>query len=219
MEKRIKVYSVVLALVYFSMIIYGFYSGIESFQAGYNLGKNSLDSTKSLEIHHFKVKPQEGGYTFPESVLNVKTGNNIDIESRECMTLMSVPLDSHSGISLIIRLAQLLFSFLFLFIFLFIPILFFKMIRSIVKGNILNKSNIRRVTIIGWLLVAYYIMNLLLYNWGETYITKQLVQLENYDIVYDFSDMTALILGIVTLLFSEILKFSLRLKEEQELTI
>jgi len=221
MEKKIKLYSIILALVYFSLVIYSFYQGLESFQAGFNMGRESaMDISKSsLEIHHFKVKPVDGAYTYPELITNTKTGEQIKAETREYAVLMNAPFSSHSTLSFIIKILQLLFSFVFIFIFFCIPVLFFKTIRSIIKGNILNKGNIRRISALSWLLIGYYLLNLLLYNMGETYITKQLLQLDNYEVVSDYSDMTALILGIVTLLFAEILKLSLRMKEEQDLTI
>jgi len=219
MERKIKIYSVILAVVYFAMIIYGLCSGMESFKAGFDMGMNSSKDKKLLEIHHFKVKPQNGAYTHPEKVLNLKSGDFIQMEAREYTALISVPPGSHSMMSFIIRIVQMFCSFIFLFILLFIPVLFFKMIRSVVKGDILNNKNIKRITIIGWLLLIYYVMNVFLYNIGEAYITKQVLELENYKIVCDFSDMTVLILSIVALLFAEILKFSQRLKEEQELTI
>lgn len=219
MEKRIKAYSVILAVVYFTMIILGICSGMESFKAGFDIGRDSARGKTSLEIHHFKVRPLAGEYAHPETVLNLKTGDSIQIEGREYTALVSVPSGSHSGMSLAIKIVQTICSFIFLFIVIIIPVLFFKMIRAVVKGNILNRKNIKRVTTIGWLLLVYFLMNLLLYNVGEAYITKQVLQLENYKIVCDFSDMTVLILSIVALLFGEILKLSQRLKEEQELTI
>lgn len=216
MEKKIKLYSIVLALVYFSMLIFSFYEGIDDFITGYKMGR---EGKRNIEIHHFKVTPEAGDYSFPEEIKNLKTGKLVDAEPKEYIVQMQAPYESHSALSYSIKITQSIMAFFFIFIFIRIPILFFNTIRSVIKGEILMIKNIKRIAAIGWFLIAYYVLDLTLYNIGEAYIAQQLVQIEGYNITFSFSDSTALILGIVTLLFAEILKLSLRMKEEQDLTI
>lgn len=217
MENKIKLYSIVLAIAYFGMLIFSIYQGADDFMAGFKLGRQG--KATNWEIHNVKVKPTAGNYSYPEALKNLKNGQVINAEAKEFVISMPVSSSEHSTMSSTVKILQLIFAFVFLFIFIRIPILFFTIIRSILKGSILDKKTIKQIATIAWLLIGYYALSLLLYNIGEVCISQQLLQLENYEIISDYSDTTVLILGMVTLLFAEILKLSLRMKEEQDLTI
>lgn len=50
-------------------------------------------------------------------------------------------------------------------------------------------------------------------------ILRSIMEIENYQIVVGQPDYMMLVLGLVILIMAEILKMSLKIKEEQDLTI
>ena len=220
MEKRIKLYSIILAIVYFGIIIYGVYQGASSFKAGFELGqKSAVKNAKDMDIFHFTVRPSTGGYTYPDSTKNLLTGNTVHIEAREYVAMVTDPTSSTPAYYKIIDIVKGILALILLATLVYLPILFFSIIKSVNKGHILTYTTIKKVSRIGWILVGIYLYNLLFYQIWETIKTGNIIKLENYDVTFDFSDYTSLILGIVTLLLAEILRMTLKMKEEQDLTI
>ena len=96
--------------------------------------------------------------------------------------------------------------------------MFFRVIRAASKGNLIDLKVIKRIRKIGIILILFYIADILA-NTIDTLKAEYLVHFENYNFFIDFSGFGTLILGIVTLLLAEILHMTLKMKEEQDLTI
>jgi Protein of unknown function (DUF2975). len=86
------------------------------------------------------------------------------------------------------------------------------------KNNIFNNDNVKRLKILGISLLIIYGLQLAfditLYQYK-----KQLVEIANYSISAFLSGAEWLFMGLIALLIANILKRSVELKEEQELTI
>lgn len=116
-------------------------------------------------------------------------------------------------------LITILLSISLLGLFTYIPILTYKVIRSIVKDNIFDMINIKRIRKIGYALLIAFLAALPIYP-----LTQYL-----YSFLFGISDISALgsirddyslcLFGLLVLLFAEILKLSLHIKEENDLTV
>lgn len=101
----------------------------------------------------------------------------------------------------------------------YIPIQTYKVIRSIVKDDIFDLSNIKRIRKIGYSTLIAFVLAIPIYP-----ITKYLYyllfgvgDLSEYGTIRD--DYSLLLFGLLILLFAEILKMSHQIKEENDLTV
>ncbi|PXV69069.1 Protein of unknown function (DUF2975) [Dysgonomonas alginatilytica] len=219
MNKRIKIFCLILSIIYVSVVIYSIFDVADSFIAGYKQGQEEAkDSSKNIQTLHLKLKPIEGGYVYPEKVVNTLTGQEMKAEIGEYKIKFDNsenPLPVHLKVfrGIIIFLAVVILAGL-----IYLPFLFFSIIKSGTKGKMLEHKTIRKIQQIGYLLIIYYIINVVICL-SDFMIAKHAVALEKYRFIIDFSDFGFLFLGLVTLLLAEILKVSVQLKEEQDLTI
>ena len=71
---------------------------------------------------------------------------------------------------------------------------------------------------IGVLLLLYYLVSFL-QNWVVYSMNIQVFEFRDYVIQFEQADLIWVLLGVVVLLFAEVLSRGSQLKEEQELTI
>ena len=71
---------------------------------------------------------------------------------------------------------------------------------------------------IGVLLMLYYLVSFL-QNWVVYSMNIQVFEFRDYVIQFEQADLIWVLLGVVVLLFAEVLSRGSQLKEEQELTI
>lgn len=219
MNRKIKIYSIVLAVIYVSMITYHVFKGVDDFKAGFEMGKSGAETDKHLEIYHFRVEPVKGRYTFPSAVMNLLTNKPMNIEASEYKVKLSATDNIIPKWISILNVLKTIFSLFVLIILIYIPVLFFSVIRSATKDRIIDGKVIGKIKRIGWLLIGFFIYDFVFFKLLEPITARYIIQFKDYNIVSDFSDLTVLILGLVTLIMGEILNISLRLKEDQELTI
>jgi len=223
MNKRIKILGILFAFFYFFIIgeyiIEGVPAFVEGFKEGWKEGrrvKENKNINKS-EICFLNVVPKMGQYTYPTELLNLMGGNLIKAEIR------SFYVKTESKILptwLSITYGFIIFlSFPIFFLLLYIPVQAYKTVRSIIKDDIFNMKTITRFRRIGYaLLIVFGCM--IFSEYIEYLVSKQLIDLRDYDIVFSIkSDYIFLLFGLVTLIFAEILKISHTMKEEQDLTI
>ena len=113
---------------------------------------------------------------------------------------------------------SILLSLLTLFVMALIPVQTFRLIRSITRNKIFDPSNIRKLRFIGYALLAFYAANLMIYFFHYR-IAAHIVQVDGYSLKMDWGNTTLVILGFVVLMFAEMLKASVAMKEEQDLTV
>ena len=83
---------------------------------------------------------------------------------------------------------------------------------------VFDKKNIRYLRKIAVLLIAYYIVDFIT-NYISYRMNVSLFEFTNYKIMREPADMIWLLLGVVLLLFAEILTKGSKIQEEQDLTI
>jgi len=216
MNTRFKIICVLFGIAYLYFIGVIFIQGIPDMKAGFTDSYNS--ERMKMKTIQFYVNPASGEYSFPYSVLNLKTGSKILAE----FPLVKTKVDTSQSprwISVVLLIFSLIFAFPLLFVIVFIPLQIFKVIRSVVKNEIFDARNVTRIRRIGYSLLFIFGTEMF-FNIITTIEARALVSLENYRIVFKMEDeLSTLLFALVTFMFAEILKISHAMKEEQDLTI
>lgn len=146
---------------------------------------------------------------------------NTGMETSGIIKNVPVKIDTANPplIYMMLFVLKIFFTVIFLFVIIYIPILFFLIIKPILKGHILSTEVARRTTRMDWILISLFAFMFLLFDLGDYIATKQMINLPGYEITLNPTDWTLLILGLVTLMLGEILKYTLKMKEEQDLII
>lgn len=219
MNNKIKTYCIILSVLYSIVVICSLSDTIESLKAGYKIGREEpRNTTWYMATLNLKVSPIEGMHTYPERVINSVTGQEVRAEANNFNIRIE---NSNIDIPLYLKIFRgfiIALSVVFLVGVVYLPFLFFSVIKSATKGKILEQKVIRNIQRIGYILIIYYIINLLAY-YSDYLIAQYVMTFEKYRTIIDISDFGLLFLGLVTLLMTEILKVSRQLKEEQDLTI
>lgn len=215
MNLKIKIYCILLTIVYMVIIANSAYQGSAGFIEGFKKGANK---DFSYEVYYLNLKPKEGKYTFHEQLKNEKDSQYISAEANRYLIKTNSSYNTIPSGLKIIKLVCIVFIAILAFSLLFSPILFFSIIYSITKNRIITSSLILRAKVLGWILLLFSIIDIL-YTINETMIQRSIMEIENYQIVMEQPDYMMLVLGLVILILAEILKMSLKIKEEQDLTI
>ena len=192
---------------------------MSSFTNGWDDFKLGFEEGYSLKVQTYFVdlKAKESISTFPDSIKNLKTGTNINIRYYKARIRAAVISVTEKSIE-IYQMLEIIISLIVLSIIICIPILFFKLMKSLIHEVVFDKINIRYMRIIALLLVVYYLIDLL-----TNYITYQmnvaLFNFADYTIKREPTNMIWLLLGCVLFLFAEILSKGSIIQEEQDLTI
>jgi hypothetical protein len=212
-------------VIYASMLGYLLYQGVYDFYAGFKLGMEEAKSAKSdgkrseIGIYHFKVEPRMGRYTYPETIINNADGECVQAEVAEYKVKTTNMNNKLPAYIVVLGWVKSILAFVVLFALLYIPFLFFKTIASVVKNRVIDDKTISRIQRMGWIVTGYFIIDFFFYKIYEVVAVEHLFRLRHYQAAIDYTDCILLILGIVLLLLAEILKVSLKMKEEQDLTI
>ncbi len=229
MNTKLKIICVLFAVTYLYVIGNAIISDIipsaktgfmEGLEEGRRLAKNEDYQVKTSESLYFFAQPENGYYSYPLHIHNLKSGKLMNAEVRQFY--VKLPSSDYKALPLWIRIFRTLIiplSFVILFIVIYIPIQSFKVIRSIVKNEIFDEKNIKRIRRVGYsLLICFGLVFLFAYTLTAT--SQALIGMENYKIVLNLGDdLMVLLFGFVVLLFAEILKIALKMKEENDLTV
>jgi len=227
MDRRFKILTIALSVIY--MVMIGGYAQhmaaafVDGFKKGFKAGLESAETgtvpTRSASGTFFlTLKPIDGFHTFPTTSRNQKDRQPMKVEIER----MSVELSKVSELlprgTITTDICTTFLTFFILFVMVFIPVQTFHILRSITRDKIFDLSNIRRLRFIGYALLAYYIagfvVNILQYR-----IATNVVEVDGYKLQVDWGNTSLVFLGFVVLMFAEILKVSVTMKEEQDLTV
>ena len=223
MNTRLKIFSILLGIVYLYIIGEVIVKSMvpmlsANIQETIAYKKKHAKPNVFPNTYFFYVKPEAGNYTYPDAILNLKTGKQIQGEIPSFIIKTSEIQKLPVWIS-VCKVIMKFVSFFMLFLMIYIPLQLYKVIHSVIKNNIFDIVNIKRIRRIGYAILTVFAC--VLYTaFIFTVEAKELFQLENYKIVFSISDeYQYLLIGLITLLFAEILKISHTMKEEQDLTI
>ena len=229
MNTRLKIICILFGIVYFYFVGMAIVDAIPDFMVGFKEGSNkarhtfeeeansTFEETGQTETVFFHVKPVSGSFSFPNSIMNLKTGNPMRAEFP--LLIAKVDKTQLPSLNKIAYIILSIFAIPTLLAFLLIPILIYRVIRSIVKNEIFELRNIKRIRWVGYCLLYIFTIEICS-NFLHTSQARTLISIEDYRIIFRMSsEYYWLLFALVTLLFAEILKISHTMKEEQDLTI
>jgi hypothetical protein len=221
MNTRLKIICILFGVAYLYIIgEYVMTAGWPSFKSGFSDGINSTDNPgeRSREVCFFNVVPKNGLYSYPSSLINLKTGKTVRMDAESFRASVEVLHAFPAGLN-VAQGIKVFFALIGLFLLIYIPVLAYKTIRSIVKNEIFNIRTINRIRRIGYALLIFFGISIYA-SFISFCVSRHLIDFEDYEIIFSLkNDYVFLLFGLITLLFAEVLKISHRMKEEQDLTI
>lgn len=217
--KQLKILSVVLLVVFLGSLYQGavlpFLEGLK-----YGISIANYEEKQDVRTNDFlmlDVKVNNPEY-FDTTHVNKLTGERVLIRPSNVSVLVNtMPEEPSWWFAVRVLYGVLLFAVLILGV--IIPFLVIKILRSLQNSEVFERINIRRINRIGLMLLVIGLCSTVL-QFIQLVSASQMVQLEHFS--FSFSrvvDFEALVMGLVILLMNEVLKFSVSMKEDQDLTI
>lgn len=214
---KLTILSILAIMAYIFMVGYSFSKEIDDFWMGFNSGISQAEMGTET-VYYLNLKPKNGHLSFPDSVKNTKHNNCVKYRSHYIKAQTAFDKDTVKTVQGL-QTTSFILAFILLIFIIYIPILFFKFIFSLIDEVIFDNKNIKLLRRLGIVLITFYLLYFA-FDWCSTLINKSLFGFENYKIaVTSDADFIWVVLGIVVLLFAEILSRGYTIKEEQDLTI
>ena len=102
--------------------------------------------------------------------------------------------------------------------FLWLLVIVLKVVHSIYKGEIFVTQIAKRLETAGWLLVAFWLLANVV-GYIQILILRETVMMAYYHILWQFASIYYIVFGLVLMIISQIILMGKDLKDEQELTI
>jgi hypothetical protein len=203
---RVKALNIIIAL----LLIFSFSQTIISgFQSGWKIGEYKIEHSVEASFHLVSLKLVDGGLGQPIAG-NQKTSGILAINEAQ-LTLINAPYNPYSAI------ANILLCSASLAVLVLLIILIWKTTTAFSRGEILTVKNIRRIRGIGLLILAKGLISVGL-RLVEAHYLNHCITIPAYEITVSYWS-TTLIIGLMMLVFAEVLVVANRIREEQELTI
>lgn len=215
---QLKVLSILALIFYFFMVLSTFLGGIDDFKIGYAEGSENAKTKSGKMSYYVCIKSKNGVLNFPDTLTNQKTNLPVSLKYNDVALIKA---DKNIVLDKVITKFQILSGVMMFLIFALVvlfPFYFVKIMMSMKNGVVFVKQNIRWVRKIGELLLMYYAFNFI-FDWSQYKINATLFEFKDYLVVKASTDTIWLLLGIIVLLFAEVLSKGTILKEEQDLTI
>jgi hypothetical protein len=223
MNKKMYFYSAILAIAYILFFGQSVYEIIDSTVGGAKLGirefgNGNISQLSGYEILGSYLTPNEGTASFPSSILNEKTGENIRLEIREALIFLTQLPDSIPFYIYALKILIYIFNFILLLLFVYLPFITYRIIKSIPKDKFYSLKNINAIRKVSFIVLGMFIITILSLFFMNI-ISGFYLQLEGYEIAFREFNFPFLFLGLTILILSEILRYTKTMKEEQEFTI
>jgi len=218
MNTRIKIICILIAICYVGLFVNIFYNDLDSIKESFIDGANSArgESVTTLFISLQPLSEENSNV-----VLSNKADNKpVDVNRIKSEVKVHVPTKDMPGHLFAIEMFCMVIGCFLAIAFLAFPFIFFNVIYNITKNKIITDSVILKIRIMGWIMTIFFLTDTLM-RFTNIETAKYLINIENYKIKgLDLeANIIYLCLGLVTLLLAEILKVSLNLKKDQDLTI
>ena len=222
----LSILSVLAIGIYIALILSSLISGVDDFKLGFEegmrQGKNNTENIEQREhakmVYFLDLKAKSGFSAFPDSIENLNGNEKVAIRfDKAQISTEDISVNGNSKIS-VYKFLQFPIGFLILAIVVLIPFFFIKLNVSLRKEVVFDKKNIKNMRVIGVLLMLYYFVSLA-GNWVIFKINTSMFEFSDYTIQFQQAELIWILLGVVVLLFAEVLSRGTKLKEEQDLTI
>ncbi|MBN2766071.1 MAG: DUF2975 domain-containing protein [Paludibacteraceae bacterium] len=217
--KRLKSLCIVLLIIFFGSLYQGAVMPfIEGLKYGLAIARYESDTqTQTEEFLLMDVVPKIDDY-MEVSEMNLKTGEQVLVRP----TTLSVIAQNLPDKPLWWMILQSLYALLtlgLLVLGVWIPFLVVKILKSLQNSDVFDRVNLVRINRIGIILLAMGIAGSLI-QFLSIFLAQYMVDLTHYEFSYArVIDFNALIMGVVILIMNEVLRISIEIKEEQDLTI
>ncbi len=213
-KTKLTLLSILAILAYCLLLLSSIIDGWDDFKLGF---KEGFKDTPKKEFYFVDMKAKQGFASFPDSITNIKTGDKVNIRyDKAQLKATIVPIQGKS--LFIYELIESLLALVIFFIGIYIPVLFFKLMSTLYFEVVFDKKNIRYIQKIGILLLLFYVVYFI-FNYISYLVNISLFTFSNYTIQREPTDIVWILLGIVVLLFAEIVSKGSKIQEEQDLTI
>lgn len=224
-QRAIALLSVLAGVVYFltllASVINGHQSGKENVSTYWEnkLFKDKKNTSGESPTYRKISLVSNNDFFFSDSVLNLRDNSVIPLNHTN-VDVIATEEQPKTLLSVFVFLFQV-FTIIFLIPAIFIfPVLFYKLIFSIYKGNIFTADNVRKLNILGYVSLISYVM-IVVFAYLDYFERKSIVILENYHIAPPniLGSLHFALIGIIVLIAGQVMKKALLMKEEQDLTI
>ncbi len=218
-QHRIQILTIlsIFAYAYFMLSILS--AEWEDARIGYAEGYAAASGTSqdSPETYYLTLKAQKDIFNFPVKVMN--RHNDEMISYRPFKIKAQLPdIEIKSKTIKAQEIVTTIVVFAIFIILIYMPFLIAKLLKTLRSGNFFHDENVSNFKRIGQLLIAAFVMifisDLMYYN-----TLTSLFKFEDYTIVKDLPNFIWLICGLLFLIFGEMLKNGLALKQEHDLTV
>jgi len=228
MDRRLKIITIALSVVYLASIGSEIYRGVTDFVYGFKIGLEEglkshaigeMPSLSATGTFFLSLKPENGLRTFPTMMRNQLDRKPMKAEIERMVVEAKDVREQLPGGTFAADICSYFLAFFSLFVMIIlIPVQTFRIVRSITMNKVFDPTNIQKLRVIGYALLTYYAANLV-FNLIHYRIAARVIYVDGYGLQMDWGNITLVLLGFVVLMFAEMLKVSVQLKEEQALTV
>lgn len=222
---RLGILTVLAIIIYIILILSSFVSGVDDFMLGFEEGlkkassmkEDNIPGEKPKTVYFLDLKAKRGFSTFPDSINNLKENKQTEIRYDKAQAYYIEFTGAGTSV-FFYQIVQILLALITLVIVTLIPVFFIRLNVRLKNEQVFDQTNIRFMRWIGSLLLLYYLVSLL-GNWVVYSMNIHVFEFTDYTIQFEHPGIIWILLGVVVLLFAEVLSRGSRLKEEQDLTI
>jgi hypothetical protein len=246
MNKKLKIYSVLLAIVLVGTVISNTYHHRDSYTTTTREGEVlTLDSlTKEFGKVDKKTSVKVDTVDGKRDTVSTTTSYNAQFKPTWEVSVPVRPIRAGSdkflyskvdGQSCMVEMQQVklkipmekgsdtfniifALNILLLLPFLWLLFIVLKVIRSVYKGEIFVTQITKRLETAGWLLVGFWFLANIV-GYIQIQILRESVRMAYYDIYWESASIYYIVFGLVLMILSQIILKGKDLKDEQELTI
>ena len=199
----------------YQSVVLPFWEGVKT---GMTTAKYQFEHTEQSDnFFLIDVTPKDYAY-FDESEINLYTKEGVLIRPNN-VTVMTKSLPDRTSTWLILKSFISIFTLIVLALGVLVPFLVVKILRSLQKSEVFDRRNLKRINRIGLILLAIGFFGTLL-QIVNVLSAKLVIDLSNYNFSYaNVFDFYPIIMGVVILIMNEVLRISIEIKEEQDMTI
>lgn len=193
-------------------------AGQQNTEASLSQDSSAMDSPAATRIMNMKTvnmmpNLMDHAHLMQDSVFNEKTGEYVPA----LYTLMAVSVQSETPLWQFI--VQTIASFAMVGFYIWAIYLFIRLIIAVNKGDIFVWHNVRRLRRLGIALILCYVCTLAIYYLGYSDVAQVFSNSQYSYSLMQATEVTTLVLGLISLLIAEVFAIGLKMKEEQDLTI
>ncbi|MDR2057993.1 MAG: DUF2975 domain-containing protein [Dysgonamonadaceae bacterium] len=222
MSKKLYVYCICLAIIYVVSLGHGIYEMLDAGIGGFKLAQREFGdanvTVSPYQVLGLHLQPNDGIATFPSTILNEKTGENMRLEIRESLLFLTQLPESIPLYVKVLKIIYLLLTFAFSAIFIYLPFIIYRIIKSVSKEQFYHKKNINNLKKVGIISLFGFVIKVItgfIMNMEAAFY----VQVEGYKIAFREYNYSFLFIGLVILVLSEIISYTTGMKEEVDLTV